>query len=124
MAGFAETRSLDSVETLNCPCSKPPVTTALDTSQVFGQEGKGVQACLPPPVCSEPTLRTTLDGTTWCVALNVQVTELCTGGELFDRIIAKTESAEGHYSERDAANIVHKILGCVSDVLQDIAAVG
>lgn len=42
-----------------------------------------------------------------------QVTELCTGGELFDRIIAKTESAEGHYSETDAANIVHKILGCV-----------
>lgn len=43
--------------------------------------------------------------------LIAQVTELCTGGELFDRIIAKTESAEGHYSERDAANIVHKILG-------------
>ncbi|CAM9837827.1 unnamed protein product, partial [Pylaiella littoralis] len=41
------------------------------------------------------------------------VTELCTGGELFDRIIAKTESAEGHYSERDAANIVHKILGAI-----------
>lgn len=40
-----------------------------------------------------------------------QVTELCTGGELFDRIIAKTESTEGHYSEQDAANIVHKILG-------------
>eukprot|EP00903_Cladosiphon_okamuranus_P014850 g13751.t1 len=41
------------------------------------------------------------------------VTELCTGGELFDRIIAKTESAEGHYSETDAANIVHKILGAI-----------
>lgn len=40
-----------------------------------------------------------------------QVTELCTGGELFDRIIAKTESEEGHFSEQDAANIVHKILG-------------
>lgn len=25
------------------------------------------------------------------------VTELCLGGELFDRIIAKTESPEGHY---------------------------
>lgn len=45
-----------------------------------------------------------------------QVTELCTGGELFDRIIAKTESAEGHYSETDAANIVHKILGYVHDL--------
>lgn len=43
--------------------------------------------------------------------IRLQVTELCTGGELFDRIIAKTESKEGHYSERDAANIVHKILG-------------
>lgn len=43
----------------------------------------------------------------------LQVTELCTGGELFDRIIQKTESEEGHYSERDAANIVHKILGYV-----------
>ncbi|CAM9226582.1 unnamed protein product [Hapterophycus canaliculatus] len=41
------------------------------------------------------------------------VTELCTGGELFDRIIQKTESEEGHYSERDAANIVHKILGAI-----------
>lgn len=30
------------------------------------------------------------------------VTELCTGGELFDRIIQKTESEEGHYSEKDA----------------------
>lgn len=30
------------------------------------------------------------------------VTELCKGGELFDRIIQKTESEEGHYSEKDA----------------------
>ena len=30
------------------------------------------------------------------------VTELCTGGELFDRIIQKTRSEEGHYSEKDA----------------------
>ncbi|CAN0327643.1 unnamed protein product [Ascophyllum nodosum] len=30
------------------------------------------------------------------------VTELCTGGELFDRIIQKTKSEESHYSEKDA----------------------
>ena len=30
------------------------------------------------------------------------VTELCTGGELFDRIIQKAKSEEGHYSEKDA----------------------
>ncbi|CAN0046355.1 unnamed protein product, partial [Sphacelaria rigidula] len=41
------------------------------------------------------------------------VTELCTGGELFDRIIAKTESEEGCFSEQDAAKIVHAILGAI-----------
>eukprot|EP00953_Heterococcus_sp_UTEX-ZZ885_P010732 6259-Heterococcus_DN1.PRE.2 len=62
------------------------------------------------------------------------VTELCTGGELFDSpssefqrtsiccklqyflhiwIIAKTESDEGHYSERDAARLVHKMLSAI-----------
>ncbi|CAM9766641.1 unnamed protein product [Ectocarpus sp. 8 AP-2014] len=38
------------------------------------------------------------------------VTELCTGGELFDRIIQKTESEEGHYSEKDAKVVVASIL--------------
>ncbi|CAN0210506.1 unnamed protein product, partial [Discosporangium mesarthrocarpum] len=38
------------------------------------------------------------------------VTELCTGGELFDRIIQKTESEEGHYSEKDAKVVVSNIL--------------
>jgi hypothetical protein len=38
------------------------------------------------------------------------VTELCTGGELFDRIIEKTKSAEGHYSEQDAATIIKSVL--------------
>jgi hypothetical protein len=41
------------------------------------------------------------------------VTELCTGGEMFDRIIAKTKSSEGHYSERDAATIMRKILDAI-----------
>lgn len=42
------------------------------------------------------------------------ITELCTGGELFDRIIAKTQSEEGHFSERDAANIVKCILDAIA----------
>lgn len=42
------------------------------------------------------------------------VTELCTGGELFDRIIAKTNSAEGHFSERDAAHLVADILDAIA----------
>ncbi|CAM9669694.1 unnamed protein product [Choristocarpus tenellus] len=42
------------------------------------------------------------------------VTELCEGGELFDRIIEKTESEEGHYSERDAALLVCKILSAIA----------
>jgi len=42
------------------------------------------------------------------------VTELCTGGELFDRIIAKSQSLEGHYSEHDAASIVNDILDAIA----------
>jgi calcium-dependent protein kinase len=41
------------------------------------------------------------------------VTELCSGGELFDRIIAKTQSAEGHFSEHDAAVLVRDILEAI-----------
>mmetsp|Transcript_36250 Transcript_36250/g.53154 ORF Transcript_36250/g.53154 Transcript_36250/m.53154 type:complete len:560 (-) Transcript_36250:497-2176(-) len=41
------------------------------------------------------------------------VTELCCGGELFDRIIAKTQSDEGHFSEKDAANIIRSILDAI-----------
>lgn len=43
-----------------------------------------------------------------------QVTELCTGGELFDRILEKTESEEGRYSERDAMTLVTKILSAIA----------
>jgi calcium-dependent protein kinase len=42
------------------------------------------------------------------------VTELCTGGELFDRIIAKTQSVEGHYSEQDAASLIRDILDAIA----------
>lgn len=42
------------------------------------------------------------------------ITELYTGGELYDRIMAKTESAEGHFSEKDAAKLVRKILGAIA----------
>lgn len=42
------------------------------------------------------------------------ITELCTGGELFDRIIAKTQSEEGHFSERDAAYIIQCILDAIA----------
>lgn len=41
------------------------------------------------------------------------ITDLCTGGELFDRIIAKTQSPEGHFSERDAAKLIHSILDAI-----------
>ncbi|CAM9457643.1 unnamed protein product, partial [Laminaria digitata] len=36
------------------------------------------------------------------------------GGELFDRIIQKTESEEGRYSERDAVMLVSKMLSAIS----------
>lgn len=42
------------------------------------------------------------------------VMELCEGGELFDRIIAKTQSAEGHYSEVECAKLVQKILRAIN----------
>jgi len=42
------------------------------------------------------------------------VTELCTGGELFDRIIAKSSSPEGHYSEHDAASIIRATLDAIA----------
>mmetsp|Transcript_26744 Transcript_26744/g.44585 ORF Transcript_26744/g.44585 Transcript_26744/m.44585 type:complete len:537 (+) Transcript_26744:105-1715(+) len=42
------------------------------------------------------------------------ITELCTGGELFDRIIAKTNSAEGHFSEHDAAVLIRDICDAIA----------
>lgn len=38
------------------------------------------------------------------------VTELCTGGELYDRVVEKTRSPEGHFSEFCAARILRNIL--------------
>jgi calcium-dependent protein kinase len=42
------------------------------------------------------------------------VTELCTGGELYDRVIDKADSEEGHYSEEDASCLVRDILGAIA----------
>lgn len=42
------------------------------------------------------------------------VTELCTGGELFERIIEKSQTSEKSFSERDAASVLRQILGAVS----------
>jgi serine/threonine protein kinase len=44
------------------------------------------------------------------------VTELCTGGELYDRVIDKAEAADGtgHFSELDAAHIIHDILDAIA----------
>ena len=42
------------------------------------------------------------------------VSELCTGGELFERIIKKSASAEKHFSEADAARMLAEILGAVA----------
>jgi calcium-dependent protein kinase len=42
------------------------------------------------------------------------VTELCTGGELYDRVIEKAESEEKHFKERDAARIIRDILDAIA----------
>ncbi len=41
------------------------------------------------------------------------IMELCTGGELFDRIIKKTENGE-IFNEREAANIFRQMMGAIS----------
>lgn len=41
------------------------------------------------------------------------VTELCTGGELYDKVIEKAESDEGHFVEQDAACLIRDILGAI-----------
>jgi calcium-dependent protein kinase len=42
------------------------------------------------------------------------VTELCTGGELYDRVVEKAESEEKHFEERDAARIIRDILDAIA----------
>lgn len=41
------------------------------------------------------------------------VTELCTGGELYDKVIEKAENDEGHFSEEDAAILIRDILDAI-----------
>mmetsp|Transcript_8922 Transcript_8922/g.12967 ORF Transcript_8922/g.12967 Transcript_8922/m.12967 type:complete len:533 (-) Transcript_8922:701-2299(-) len=42
------------------------------------------------------------------------ITEVCSGGELFDRIIEKTNSEEGHFSEHDAAKLIRDICDAIA----------
>ncbi|KAL3779241.1 hypothetical protein HJC23_010888 [Cyclotella cryptica] len=42
------------------------------------------------------------------------VTELCSGGELFDKIVEKSSTGQGCFSEDQAARILHQILSAVS----------
>ncbi|KAL7476482.1 hypothetical protein ACHAW6_002338 [Cyclotella cf. meneghiniana] len=42
------------------------------------------------------------------------VTELCSGGELFDRIVEKSSTGQGCFSEQEAARILYQILSAVS----------
>jgi len=42
------------------------------------------------------------------------VSELCSGGELYDRVVEKTKSKEGHFSEFTAARIIRNILSAIS----------
>mmetsp|Transcript_4430 Transcript_4430/g.12734 ORF Transcript_4430/g.12734 Transcript_4430/m.12734 type:complete len:210 (+) Transcript_4430:298-927(+) len=44
------------------------------------------------------------------VATVYLITELCTGGELYDRVVEKTHSPEGHFSEFCVARIIRNIL--------------
>ena len=41
------------------------------------------------------------------------VTELCTGGELYDKVIEKAETEEGHFKEDDAACLIRDILDAI-----------
>lgn len=51
------------------------------------------------------------------------VTELCTGGELFDRIIDKFESDEGHFSEHDAARLIKSVVDAIRYCHDDMGIV-
>eukprot|EP00549_Striatella_unipunctata_P020262 CAMPEP_0118682268 /NCGR_PEP_ID=MMETSP0800-20121206/5396_1 /TAXON_ID=210618 ORGANISM="Striatella unipunctata, Strain CCMP2910" /NCGR_SAMPLE_ID=MMETSP0800 /ASSEMBLY_ACC=CAM_ASM_000638 /LENGTH=361 /DNA_ID=CAMNT_0006578649 /DNA_START=41 /DNA_END=1127 /DNA_ORIENTATION=- len=42
------------------------------------------------------------------------VTEFCSGGELYDRVVEKTQSPEHHFHEYDAARILRNMLEAIS----------
>ena len=42
------------------------------------------------------------------------VTELCTGGELYDHVVQKFQSPEKHFSESEAAQIIYSVLDAVA----------
>jgi calcium-dependent protein kinase len=42
------------------------------------------------------------------------ITELCSGGELYDHVVNKSQSPEKHFSEEDAVHIIRNILDAIS----------
>ena len=42
------------------------------------------------------------------------ITELCTGGELYDMVLDKAESEDGHFLEYDAAYLINDIVNAIS----------
>ena len=50
--------------------------------------------------------------------------ECLTGGELFDRIIAKTKTGPGVFTEKDAATLIRKTLKAIEHWCVRVAAAG
>jgi calcium-dependent protein kinase len=64
------------------------------------------------PFCTRSIIPTLFDVFEDSLEIHL-VTELCTGGELYDRVLDKAESEEGHFSEDDAAILIRDILDAI-----------